>query len=112
MAGHLSFTQEDHLRLKKLLESAESLLIHQAESSLSFQVIRKKLKEFIFPLSPLSKTKELIDKILSLTGNQSLDLEKRSEVTSILKELKQISGSEQVRFSEKEPLHEQSTEMS
>ncbi len=99
MAGRLSLTQEERLRLRKLLESAESILIRQAESSLSFQVIRKKLKEFIFPLSPLSKTKELIDQLLFLTGNQSLDLEKRNEVTSILIELKQISTSDQLRFS-------------
>jgi len=99
MAGRLSLTQEERLRLRKLLESAESLLIRQTEFSLSFQVIRKKLKEFIFPFSPLSKTKELIDKLLSLTENQPLDLKERNEITSILIELKQISASDQLRFS-------------
>lgn len=89
MDTHLLLTPEGRLRLKKILERVEKPLLEKPDSSLSFQTARKLLKDFADPMSPLSKTKELVERILLLTGEASKE---KDEIRSCLLELSSVSG--------------------
>lgn len=87
MEQYLCFTRKERLKLKKILERVGPILLRNHESSLSFQVAHKLLNDFIHPLSPISKSKRLIQKLISIMENQSSDIEKRQTIASFLKEL-------------------------
>ncbi len=87
--SRLYLTSEERLRFKKLLERVTPIFLYDHKSSLSFQVACKFLKDFIKPLSPISKTRQLIQEFLSQMENQVLDVKQRGEMETLLKELLQ-----------------------
>ena len=98
MTGCLSLTQEEGLKLKKLLDRLNPAFLYDHESSLSFQVACKLLNEFTDPLS-ISKTKELIQKLLFFRENHPIDLIKREQIASLLKELYKLCEPKELNFS-------------
>ena len=92
----LYLTYGERFRLRKLLDSAERALLSKAQVSICFHVARSKLKEFILPLSPLSQTRKLLERLLFFTA-QDIAAPKNA-VESIFKELRKIYGLDQVRF--------------
>ncbi len=98
MEARLYLTQEERLRFKKLLERVTPSLLHDHELSLSFQVVRKRLSDFIEPLSPVSKTKELIQKLLFLMENR-VNFKRKEDIAHLLKELSFTYGFQELSVS-------------
>ena len=87
MGSRLYLTCEERLRFKKLLERVVSILLRDHEGSLSFQVARRRLSDFIEPFSPISKTRELIQKLLLLMSERPFDFGKKQKIQLLLEEL-------------------------
>lgn len=99
MTYRLYLTLEERLRLKKCLDSTGWKSLSSTQASLSFLVIQRKLKELILPLSPLSRARQLIEKLLSLMENLPVDPKGSGEIKSILKELHTVCALKEVSFS-------------
>ena len=102
MGPRLYLTQEEQVRLKKYLRKVNFLLSQDQESPMSFGIMRNYLAELIYLLSPASRTKQLVERLIRAMAHEAFDLKRRIEIKALLKELETFYPLDSVGFSPKQ----------
>ncbi len=98
MQTRIYLTEEESLRLKKLLESVERFLLNKCPSSLSIQIARQRLNELTPVLAPTSEVKRLIDRFLDLSEGPGAAGGKNDEMFTVVNRLKSVCNLTDIRF--------------
>lgn len=92
MSERLYLNNQERLRLQRILKQVIPPLLEDHHRSLSFHVARKRLHEFTESLSPISKTKESIEKLIQITESPLLHEREKEEARRTFKDLMDTYG--------------------
>lgn len=102
MKTRVYLTDEESLRLKKLLNSVEKFLINKCPSQLSIQIARRRLTELTPPLAPTSEVMRLINQFLDLSERDVFNGERNDEMFTVVDRLRSVCNLTDIRFSPKD----------